>query len=52
MFMAHRVMIRMGVKGRSTEDERHEQKRARTSGISDISDVSNSRYISDISEEL
>ena len=48
MFMVHRVMIKMGLKGLSTLDERHEseneQKRARTS---DIRDISNSRYISD-----
>ena len=48
MFMVHRVMIGMGLKGLLTLDERHEseneQKRARTS---DIRDISNSRYISD-----
>ena len=51
MFMVHRVMIKMGLKGLSTLDELHEseneQKRARTSDISDIRDISNSRYISD-----
>ena len=51
MFMVHRVMIKMGLKGLSTLDEQHEseneQKRARTSDISDIRDISNSRYISD-----
>ena len=56
MFMGHRVMIRMGLKGLSTQDERHEseneQKRARTSDISDVSETSNSRYISDISEKF
>ena len=52
MFMVHRVMIRMGLKGLSTQDERHEQKRARTSDISDVSKTSNSRYISDISKKF
>ena len=56
MFMVHRVMIRMGLKGLLTQDmsdmSENEQERAKTSYISDVSETGNSRYISDINEKF